>query len=136
MKLYELTYLISPNLSEEQLKIFQEKINFLIQQEQGILGRIINITKKRLAYPIRKNIQAYLSTLSFQLNPENLASLEKKLKAENYLLRYTIFAQKPKKIIEIFKKPLVPTQKISKPKVELKEIEKKLEEILGEYESQ
>jgi len=133
MKLYELNYLISSNLEdEEKIKIFQEKINSFIQKEQGVLNRIIKPIKKILSYPIKKNNQAYLSTLSFYLNPKNLAHLEKKLKAENNILRYIILTKQPQKItkmkLEKFKKIIKPKPK----KVKLEEIEKKLEEILKE----
>ena len=37
MKFYELTYLISPDLSEEEIKVLQEKVTSLIQEE-GVLS--------------------------------------------------------------------------------------------------
>lgn len=138
MKNYELTYLISADLSEEEVKVFSQKITSLIQEEEGILSRINPPIRKKLAYPIKKQIQAYLASLIFQLNPEKLAILEKKLKSENQILRYLILTKKEFKIVpkaaEIFpisKKPRKAVLKKEK-KVELKEIEKKLEEILGE----
>ena len=85
-----------------------------------------------MAYPVRKKSSngAYLSTLNFHLDPEKLGSLEKKLKSEQKILRYLILKKKIlKKIPEILiEKP----KRIVRPKVELKEIEKKLEEMLGE----
>ena len=131
MKSYELNYLISPDLSENELKDCQERVVSLIEEEGGILSEVNSITRKTLAYPIKKKRATYLNTLSFQLDPERLESLEKKIKAEAGILRYLILTKKlPKKILEIPRKP----RKIVKPKlkVELKEIEKKLEEILGE----
>ena len=127
MRYYELTFLISPELSEEEIKDFQEKIISLTQEVGGkLLGEVKT--------PVRKKM-AYLATLNFNLDPEKLESLEKRLKSESPILRYIILTKKvpkkvPEKIPEIATKP----KKIVKPeaKVELKEIEKKLEEILGE----
>ena len=122
MRHYELTYLISPELSEEEIKGFQEKIISLIQGVGGALGEVKE--------PMRKKM-VYFATLNFYLDPEKLGSLEKGLKSESQVLRYIILTKKvPKKVPEIATKP----KKIVKPeaKVELKEIEKKLEEILGE----
>jgi len=134
MKLYELTYLISPDLSEEEIRVLQEKINSLIQEEGRVLPDSTSnggLVRKTLAHPIKKNRSAFLSTLSFQLNPEELESLEKKLKAESKILRYLILTKKlPKMAVVPVKKPKRIIK--PKPKVELKEIEKKLEEILGE----
>ncbi len=82
MKSYELTYLISPELSAEELKSLQEKINSLIQKEGGLLTEVNLPKKKDLAYQIKKNKEAYLINLNFHFSPEKLKNLEKKLKAE------------------------------------------------------
>ena len=137
MKSYELTYLISADLTEEEAKQFQDKVTSLIQAEGGILAAGSTILRKKLAYPIKKQTQAFLAILTFQLEPIKLIDLEKKLKLENQMLRYLILIKPPvkemparrKKVPEIVpKKPFPPSEK----KVELKEIEKKLEEILKE----
>lgn len=132
MKFYELTYLISPDLSEKELKAVQEKINSFILEEEGVLIETNSVVKKSLAYPIKKKSSAFLAIVSFKLNPEKLINLEKKLKLEKAILRYILLAKKlPKEIPVVLKKPekIIPKPE---PKVELKEIEKKLEEILGE----
>ena len=138
MKLYELTYLISSDLSEEELKVCQEKIASLIEEEGGVLGEVNSITRKSLAYPIKKKSAAFSATLSFQSDPEKLESLEKKLKAESKILRYLILGKPKTKPPTTFRKKMVggkpptPRKKVVGGKVELKEIEKKLEEILKE----
>lgn len=150
MRYYELTYLLSPDLSEEEVRRWQEKIRTTIQEEGGIISETKNPLKRKLAYPIKDNLRSkkregYLATLSFNLDsdrqksrPEKLENLEKKLRAENQILRYLISSKRRAKIIAMAKKPFpkpkIP-KKVEKPKVkkvELGEIEKKLEEILGE----
>jgi len=146
MKFYELTYLISPQLSEEELKILGEKISSLIQKEGGVLNVISFPNKKNLFFPIKKQKEAFLSDLNFYLEAEKLGNLEKELKSEKKILRYLILTKKipsaaqsrhflrrggilaGKKVSEVKIKP----KKLAEPKVELKDIEKKLEEILGE----
>jgi small subunit ribosomal protein S6 len=138
MKIYELTYLISPEVSEEELKSSQEKIIFLIQNEGGIFNGANSTIKKTLFYPIKKRQSAYLASLTFQSAPEKLEVLEKKLKAEEKILRYLILSKPKTKPPTTFRKkmflgkPPIPRKKVVGGKVELKEIEKKLEEILGE----
>ncbi len=127
MKYYQLTYLISPELSIGEIKNLQEKIKLPIEKE-GILEKIENPVKKKLAYKIKKKSEAFLANLNFYLSPEKLGNLEKKLKAENNILRLLILVKGKPKILPEIKKP----KKIAEEKVELKEIEKKLEEILGE----
>jgi small subunit ribosomal protein S6 len=138
MKSYELSYLISPDLSEEELNAFQEKINKWVQEEKGILGEINKPQKRILAYPIKKMVQAYLSSINFQLNPGSLLNIEKKLKNEGQIIRYLILFKKPRKVSEkrirrIIKKLEPPSMKAEAPKkekAELETIEQKLEEIL------
>jgi len=133
VKNYELTYLISPDFDEEEIKSLQEKINSSIKEEGGILKETSLINKINLPRPIKNFNQVRLSTLNFQLEAGKIGALEKKLKAESSVLRFLIFSKTlPKKLPEIAvkgpKKVFEPKEK----KVELKEIEKKLEEILEE----
>ncbi len=129
MKHYELTYLISPDLSEKEVFFLQEKIISLIQEAGGTLDEVKTPARKKMAY---------LATLNFHLSPEKLESLEKKLKSEGQVLRYIILNKPRSKPLTTFRKrmaegkPTTPEKKVAGGKVELKEIEKKLEEILGE----
>ena len=134
MKLYELTYLISPEFSEEEQKSLNEKINSLIQKGAGVLNEVKLPIKKKLAYPIKKQREAFLINFNFYLEPEKLGSLEKELKSEKKILRYLILAKPKLKIAKVRKRPtkIIPKIPVKEKKVELKEIEKKLEEILGE----
>jgi len=137
MRYYELNYLISLEISETELKSLTEEINALIVEKEGKVINFIEPIKIKLFFPIKSPIthtrqkEAYLATLNFQLNPEKLQDIERKLKSDEKILRYLLITQKiSKKVTEI---PLKKPEKITRPKkVELKEIEQKLEEILGE----
>ena len=131
MKDYELAYLISPELSKEEVKLFQDKIISFIQNEEGVLIENVVPLKRVLSYPIKKQTQAYLAALDFQLNAGKLADFEKKIKAEAQILRYLILIKPKPKEVKAVPKKFVP-KKAPEKKVELKEIEKKLEEILKE----
>lgn len=155
MRHYELTYLISANLSEEETKSLLIKITSLIQKEEGVLDNFSfddstkGVIRKKLAHPIKKQSQGYLINLKFSLNPEKLSGLEKKIKLENKIIRFMILIVPPTKKVSLkekrkfktvpvlkeipahFKKPGGAVTEKEK-KVELKEIDKKLEEILKE----
>ena len=134
MKIYELTYLISSDLSEEEAGHLYGEIISLIQEEGGISVKEESPFKKKLAYAVKKQFQAYLSTVSFQLMPEKLSALEKKIKTKDKILRYLLLTKPPVKKMKFAR--ISKKARIEKPtkekKVELKEIEKKLEEILNE----
>jgi len=138
MKNYELTYLISPDLSEEETKQFQEKVNSLIQTEGGQVSEVNLPIKKGLSSAKKDRGETYLISLSFQLNPEKVTLLEKKLKKEGDILRYLILSKPSAKPAIAFRKrvsgrkPAISGKKSGEGKVELKEIDEKLKEIIGE----
>lgn len=149
MKFYEISYLVSPQSSLEELKSLEERISSLIQNEGGFLNEIQAPTKKNLAFSMKqiektktgvfsgskKQKEAFLSSLNFYLMPEKLVNLEKQLKNENQILRFLILSKKIIKKFEPGRKPIKmiekKEEKTKKEKIELKDIEKKLEEILG-----
>jgi len=130
MRPYELTFLISQNLSEEEIRNLQEKIKNFIEDEGGVLVEIKSLGKKNRFYT--KTGGAYLSILNFNLEPEKLENLEKKLKSESQILRYLLSKKVMKMVTPLPKISLTPVKKNKKAKIKLKEIEEKLEEILGE----
>ncbi len=132
MKTYQLAYLISPETSEKDIEVLQEKIKSLIQEGQGSIGKTVRPVRIKLAYLIKKNTEAFLVDLTFLLEPKKLGLFEKELKAQKEIIRYLLLIKplpkKPKEVrVRPKREPIKP-----RVKVELKEIEKKLEEILGE----
>jgi ribosomal protein S6 len=126
MRYYQLTYLISPELEKEELKKIEEKIMELLKKEGGIFDKLDSPLKRSLFYPIKKFREALLGSCYFFLEPESLKSIKEKLKSEDKILRFLITSEKAPKKIPLPKKRARPR------KVELKEFEKKLEEILGQ----
>ncbi len=142
MKKYELIYFISLNLSGEEAKSLSQKVSGFIEK-QGKLERTEDPRKKKMAYPVK---EAFMSVIIFSFEPDQLKILESKLKADTQIIRYMITIKKAiKKVPERkLKKILSPKEperlSFLKPrkeeihtetkKVELKEIDQKIEEIL------
>ena len=131
MKNYELTYLISSDVSVEELKNLSEKIKSFVQEE-GAIKKTTEPSKTKLGYQIKEKGEAFSSVLNFSLNPEKIANLEKKLKAENQILRYMILNKDLSEKILHPKRTSPKLKTKESEKVELKEIDKKIEEILNE----
>ncbi|MCD6148622.1 30S ribosomal protein S6 [bacterium] len=133
MRFYELTFLVSANASEEEMENLREKITSLVQKE-GVLINGPFFQKRALAYPIKKQDWAIFGTLDFQMKPEALIKFERKLKSEPRILRYLLIREEEWKRSAKSPQPSVLKKKTKihkREKVELKEIDKKLEEILG-----
>jgi len=135
MKLYELTYLIAPELSEEEARDFSQKINSLIQNQGGILEKTEKPEKRSLGYPFKKGVKfietAFVCSLNFYLKAQKLIILEQILQKEENILRFSFFKKRIKKT-PAKNQRRKKVHKSKKKKVELKEIEEKIEEILKE----
>jgi len=141
MKLYELTYLISLETNQQKIKSVSEKIFSLIKEQikeqGGVLEEQENLVKKILGYSIQKQGAVYLGVIKFFMDSLKLEIIQNKLKNELDIIRFFLVSKKSQKTKprEIFtEKSAEITQKIEKQKhkIELKEIDKKLEEILKE----
>ena len=155
MKLYELTYFLSPSLAEKEVQNSSEKIINFIQDKRGVITEIRDQKRIFFSYPIKKEREGYLVSLNFYFDPKELTSLKNEITTDNQILRSLILVKKVikrpttlqglpkiKKIETSFSAPADTAKEISpkssgrermkKEKVELAEIEQKLEEILGE----
>jgi len=120
MKLYELNYLISPSIAEDEQKALAERLISLLEIQ-----------------PLRQETVGFLTTVEFYSEPAKLEDIEKKLKAEPTIKRFMIVKKpkihaqlKPKRTLNTLNALPQTDKKAEKPKVELKEIDKKLDEIL------
>lgn len=158
MKNYDLCYLISPELKIEEANTLASKITGFVQNESGLIRKSENPVPKTLGYQIKKQRSALWVNLEFSLEPEKLNAIEEKIKKESKILRYLITVKNPprrekeKRTKGKEKSPI--GEKVSKEgnlvdssiiapvksletketekKVELKDIDEKLEEILKE----
>ena len=129
---YELTYLISPEKSEEQIQEASQGIVSYIEEQGGVLSGIQDKPlKKILGHPIENHTMAFVGTLKFSLSPDKIKLLEEKLKQDKQIIRNMLITkpQKEKLNFRKIRKKFIPNNS-KKPKIELKEIDKKIEEIL------
>jgi len=142
MKNYKLILLLSPDLSEEEAKTQLEKTVSLVKNNEEVAVETRSRNKIRLGHSINKKREAYYCALLFSSEPEKLAPLKDKLKAETAILRWGLFTNNPIKEMPAFRQRIFREAPIEAPvisessklekKVELKEIEEKLEKILSE----
>lgn len=127
MKSYELTYLISPDHTEEETKNLSEKIANFITELSGLIKTNHNPSRTKLAYLINGKREAFLNSIEFSLNPEKIKDLKNKMKMGE-IIRYVIVI-KAKERKAPLKKPRV-AEKSKEQKVEIENMDKKIDEIL------
>ena len=93
MKHYELTYLINPELTQEQIANVEETVKKHIQAKKGCLDKAF---KKpiSLGYPIKKKKTAIMSVLNFSLPSTEIEKLRQKLYLEKEILRFMLITKK------------------------------------------
>lgn len=146
MKNYELTCLISSELKSEEAEKTAGEISDFVQKEGGIIIKPATTDYKALGYTIKKQSACFLMTLELSLEPEKINALEEKIKKDQKILRHMITIKKPltekyksRRSDKVFSDKKVSLEgeqkeqiKKSEKKVELKDIDEKLEEILKE----
>ena len=144
-QLYEVGYIINRSFAEEEVLNFHQ----IVKNDALALGAIMDdegrTEKRYLSYPIKKQKEAYLAYFIFYMDKEKIKALETKLKERSEILRFLIIktSRPPQRIISTrpFKLqneeektqfgivPKIKEQEI--PATDIKEIDRKLEEILG-----
>lgn len=139
-QLYEIAYLIAPSMNEEDAQNFHQTIKNEAQGMGALIDDEGRVEKRRLRYPIKKNIEAYLAYFRFTLENEKINELNERLKNDKNILRHLTI--KTRRYIQktFSTRPFKPmaekpqetiTPKVEVPAANIEEIDKKLEEILG-----
>jgi small subunit ribosomal protein S6 len=90
MRSYELMILLDPNLQDEEISALVKEIQQTIKKNQGKIGKVNQWGKRKLAYEIKKFQEAFYVVLNFELEPANIANIEKSIKFEENIIRYLI----------------------------------------------
>ena len=87
MNKYESVIIINPDLDEATLKALQDKFTGLIN-ENGKVEEVIDLGKRKLAYEIKKNKEAYYIQFNFESKPEAIAEIERIYRITDEILKF------------------------------------------------
>ncbi|MBU1091581.1 30S ribosomal protein S6 [Patescibacteria group bacterium] len=138
---YEIGYLLKPTLKEEDISSFLLKLSDDITKRNGMVISEGKTKKQTLAYPIKKETSAMFNWIKFSLDPIFIREIKDIMDANPVVLRFLIIKTKEEKrkepssikVFSIAKKTAQTEQQIiEKESVQEEEIDKKIEELLGE----
>ena len=89
MNKYESIIIINPNCTEEALKALESKFTGLIN-EKGKVESFENMGKKKLAYDIKKNSEAFYMLINFEAEPDSIAELERNYRSTDDVLKFIV----------------------------------------------
>ncbi len=86
--MYEFTYIITPVLSEEQIKDTVKKVNKTIEGGGGTIIEVDEWGSRRLAYQINKKRNGYYVNMYFEAPGTIVPRLERSMEIDDNILRY------------------------------------------------
>ena len=93
MNNYETVFILTPVLSDAQMKEAVEKIkNVLITQHAEIVNEE-NWGLRKLAYPIKKKTTGFYQLIEFKANPTVIDVLETQYRRDERIIRFLTFHQ-------------------------------------------
>jgi small subunit ribosomal protein S6 len=157
---YEILFIVPNKFTEDEAKTVASQIEKVIVENDGKITLSEFWGKKRLAYEIKHNAYGYYGLFEFDLEGKNLAKIDKNFRLSTDILRHQIIIKKAKSEKEIAKDKLIRakidskkaseekgkeekakkasapaatsrTKEVKETKVDLKDLDEKLEGILS-----
>ncbi len=91
LKNYETVFILTPVLSDVQVKEAVEKFKNLLIEEGAEIVNEENWGMKKLAYPIAKKSSGFYSLLQFKAEPAVIEKLEVNYRRDERVLRFLTF---------------------------------------------
>jgi small subunit ribosomal protein S6 len=91
MRKYELTFIVRPDLSEDNLNAAIEQVQQWVTAEGGNeVERVDQWGRRRLAYHIGDHREGYYVLLEVNLDADTINEIERNLKLSDNILRYLL----------------------------------------------
>lgn len=85
---YETLVMLTPNLEAEVMETFKTKVDGIMATEGGQLVRFEDWGRRRLSYPVKKEMFGHYLLYDFQGSPALAAELERNLKIDEKVFKY------------------------------------------------
>jgi small subunit ribosomal protein S6 len=91
MNQYETVFILTPVLSDVQMKEAVEKFTGILKEEGAEIINEEYWGLKKLAYPIQKKSTGFYQLVEFKANPETIAKLELNFRRDERVIRFLTF---------------------------------------------
>ncbi|KAA6333357.1 30S ribosomal protein S6 [termite gut metagenome] len=91
MNQYETVFILTPVLSDSQMKEAVEKFKGVLQEEGAEIINEENWGLKKLAYPIKKKSTGFYQLIEFKANPTTIEKLELNFRRDERVIRFLTF---------------------------------------------
>jgi small subunit ribosomal protein S6 len=87
LKLYEILFLIRPDMEKEELANQYKNIEGIINKYSGDIKGVQELGKRPLAYQIKRHKEGIYYLMNVNIDPRNLKDLKNELKLSEPILR-------------------------------------------------
>jgi len=88
---YEAVFILTPVLSDVQMKEAVEKFRAVITENGGEMVNEENWGLRKLAYPIQKKSTGFYNLFDFKVQPDAIAKLELAFRRDERVIRFLTF---------------------------------------------
>ena len=89
MNKYESVIIINPSVEEEGMKNIIKTYTDLINKN-GKVEKVDELGKKKLAYEVKKNKEAYYVVFTFEAKPDSIAELERNYRIDDQIIKFIV----------------------------------------------
>jgi small subunit ribosomal protein S6 len=93
MNNYEAVFILTPVLSDAQMKEAVDKFTDFLKAESSEIVNVENWGLRKLAYPIQKKSTGFYSLVEFKADPSVVAKLEIQFRRDERVIRFLTFRQ-------------------------------------------
>ncbi|TSC92833.1 MAG: hypothetical protein Athens101428_790 [Candidatus Berkelbacteria bacterium Athens1014_28] len=93
MKKYEITYLISDDIAENEIKKVSDKVAGFVLDEGGKVIKEESWGRRKLTYPIKKQTFATYITANFEIPAEKVATFDHEIRVFAPIIRHLIITK-------------------------------------------
>ena len=93
MNNYETVFILTPVLSDVQMKEAVEKFKGILVADGAEIVNEENWGLRKLAYPIQKKSTGFYTLIEFKADPTTIAKLETQFRRDEKVLRFLTFRQ-------------------------------------------
>ena len=105
MKCYETMLILRPTLDKDAVEAAVAKIGEMVTKEKGEVVRTDHWGKRKLAYPIKKEVIGYYCLLYFKGEGKEVGKLEAALKIFDPVIRFMTIQIEPEQLDRVVPQP-------------------------------
>ena len=90
MTKYEIMFIVKSTLDEASIKNYTKEVQKLITDNKGKVIEFKEMGRKKLAYPIKKEVSGYYYVMTVEVTHETLQEFDRKVSINENVLRHLI----------------------------------------------